>query len=170
MNRAALLPPLVTALLSSGCASIFYSSHDDLQVVTDPPGATASCGDTRVVTPGTLRISRRKTPSVVVRVEKKGYETREIAIARNHVFPSKPWAVPGVVAIAAGLAADGCDSIEWPECRDAAYATAAAALLVTVAGAAVDSASPRTYALPRHELVLRLEPVRPDGAQEGAPR
>ena len=170
MNRAALLPPLVAALLSSGCASLFYPSHDDLQVVTDPPGATATCGDARVVTPGTLRISRRKTPSVVVRVEKQGYETREIAIARSHVFPTKPWALPGVVAIAGALAAEGCSSIEWPECRDAASATAVAALLVTAAGAAVDSASPRTYALPRHELVLRLEPVRPAGAQEGDPR
>ena len=168
MRRAAV--PLLPVLLLTGCASIYYPSHDDLKVVTDPPGAIAACGDTRVVTPGTLRISRRKTESVVVRVEMDGYEPREIVIARNHVVPMKPWGVGMVVAGLAAWASDGCDSIGWPECRDAAIAAAVTAGLVTVAGTAVDSASPRTYALPRKDLVLRLEPVRPTGAQEGEPR
>lgn len=165
--RRPLAALLVTAFLSTGCASIYYPSHDDLQVATDPPGATATCGDTRVVTPGTLRISRRKTDSVVVRVELAGYEPREIVIARNHILPMKPWGVGMVVSGLALWAGDSCDSLEWPECRDAAIAAGLTAGLVTVIGGAVDSASPRTYALPRKDLVLRLEPVRPAGAQEG---
>lgn len=170
MRRLALFPPLGAALLATGCASLYYPSHDDLQVVTDPPGATATCGDARVVTPGTLRVSRRKTESVVVRVEREGYETRETVIARNHRFPEKPW-FAGLIVTGLGIwAADGCDSISWPECRDVAYATAATAFLVSAAGAAIDRASPRTWALPRRELVIRLEPVRPDWAQEGDPR
>ena len=167
MSRAALLRPLVAALLSTSCASLYYPSHDEVRVVTDPPGAIATCGDTRVVTPGTLRISRRKTDAVVVRVELEGYETREVVIARVHRFPEKPWFAGPVVTGLGIWAADGCDSINWPECREAAYATAATALLVTAAGIAVDRASPRTYALPRDEIVLRLEPVRPPEAPEG---
>lgn len=163
-------PLLAAVLLSAGCASLYYPSHDDVQVVTDPAGAVASCGDAQVVTPGSLRIPRRKTDAVVVRVELEGYEAREVVIARSHRFPEKPW-FAGLVVTGLGIwAADSCDSISWPECRDAAYATAAAAFLVTAAGAAVDSASARTYALPRHEIVLRLDPVRPLAAQKGDPR
>jgi len=158
---------LAATLLSTGCASICYPSHDDVQVVTDPAGAIATCGSARVVTPGSLRISRRKTDSVVVRVEKEGYEPREVVIARNQVVPLKPWGVGlGVTAVAV-WAGDGCDSIDWPECRDAALVAGVTAAVVSLAGIAVDSASPRTYALPRKEIVLRLAPVRPEGAKEG---
>jgi hypothetical protein len=79
----------------------------------------------------------------------------------------KPWGVGLGVTAVAFWAGDGCNSIEWPECETAALATAVAAAAVSVAGVAVDSASPRTYALPRREIVLRLEPVRPPEAQEG---
>ncbi|MCL4810562.1 MAG: hypothetical protein KJ062_22600 [Thermoanaerobaculia bacterium] len=170
MSRRSPLLLLSALLLSTGCASLVYPSHDDVQVVTDPPGATATCGGARVVTPGTLRISRRKTDSVVVRVEKEGYEPREIVIARNHLLPMKPWSFGlGVIAVSA-LAADGCESIAWPECQEATLVTALAAAVVTGAGIAIDSASPRTYALPRHEIVLRLDPVRLAEAQQGEPR
>lgn len=165
MNRSAVL--LLPAFLVTGCASLYYPSHDDVRVVTDPPGAIATCGDTRVDTPGTLRISRRKTESVVVRVEMEGYEPREIVIARNHVIPMKPWGVPLAGAIVGGLAAEGCDSVGYTDCTESVGAVAAAAAVVAMAGIAVDQASPRTWALPRHEIVLRLEPVRPPEAQEG---
>jgi hypothetical protein len=169
MNRFALLPLFASTLLATGCASIYYPSHDDLKVFTDPPGATASCGDTRVVTPGTLRISRRKTPSVVVRVELAGYETREVVIARNHVLPGKPWGVFVLAALLAAWAGERCDSgeIVWDGCQETTLAVAAGAGALGAGGILVDSASPRTYALPRNDLVLRLEPVRPTGAQEG---
>lgn len=32
---------LAAPLLSPGCASIFLTGHDDLKVVTEPPGAIA---------------------------------------------------------------------------------------------------------------------------------
>lgn len=170
MSRRGPLLLLSAVLLSTGCASLMYPSHDDVQVVTDPPGATATCGDARAVTPGTLRISRRKADSVVVRVEKEGYEPREIVIARNHLLPMKPWGVGlGVIAVSA-WAAKGCESIDWPDCQASTLATALAAAVVTGAGIAIDSASPRTHPLPRNEIVLRLEPVRLTEAREGEPR
>ena len=44
------------------------------------------------------------------------------------------------------------------------------AAVVSLAGLAIDSASPRTHPLPRKELVLRLEPVRLEEASKGALR
>lgn len=162
-----LLPLLAATILSSGCASIWYPSHDELLVVTDPPGATATCEGARVVTPGSLRISRRKSDAVVVRVDLEGYESRQIEVERRHEIPTKPWGVPLAGAVVGGLAAEGCDSIGYVDCTETVGAVSAAMVVVAMAGIAVDQASPRTYALTRTQVVLRLEPVRPRLAQEG---
>jgi hypothetical protein len=157
-------------LLASACASLSLPSHDDLQVVTDPPGATASCGNASTVTPGTLRIRREKSASVTVRVEMEGYEPREIQIARNRDVPLRPWAFGFGLAAAAAWAGEQCESAGWQECRDAAAATGVTVAVVSLAGLAINSASPRTHPLPRNEIVLRLEPVRLAEAPKGALR
>lgn len=164
------VPLLAAALLASGCASLSLPSHDDLQVVTDPPGAIATCGNASTVTPGTLRIPREKSFAVMVRVEMEGYEPREIQIARNHRVPLGPWAFGFGVAAAAAWAVEQCESINWPECSEAATATSVTAAVVSLAGFAIDSASRRTHPLPRKELVLRLDPVRLAEAPKGALR
>ena len=161
---------LAAALLASGCASLTRPSHDDLAVVTDPPGAIATCGKASTVTPGTLRIPREKTPSVTVRVEMEGYESREIQIARNRDVPLRPWGYGLGLVAAAAWAGRQCEEMNWPECRDAAAATGVTAAVVSLAGLAIDSASPRTHPLPRKELVLRLEPVRLEEVPKGALR
>ena len=93
---------LAAALLASNCASLHLPSHDDLEVVTDPPGAIATCGKASTVTPGTLRIPREKTPAVLVRVEMEGYWPRELQIARNRDVPLRPWGIGiGLVVAAA---------------------------------------------------------------------
>ena len=168
--RLPIAPLLAVVLFASGCASITLPSHDDLQVVTDPPGAIATCGKASTVTPGTLRIPREKTASVVVRVEMEGYEPREIQIARNHNVPMSPWGYGFGLVAAAAWAGQQCEEMNWPECRDAAAATGVTAAVVSLAGLAIDSASPRTHPLPRKELVLRLEPVRLAEAPKGALR
>jgi hypothetical protein len=164
------VPLLAAALLASGCASLSLPSHDDLQVVTDPPGAIATCGNASTVTPGTLRIPREKSPSVTVRVEMEGYESREIQIARNRKVPMSPWGYGFGLVGAAAWAGQQCEEMNWPDCRDAAAATGVTAAIVSLAGLAIDSASPRTHPLPRKELVLRLEPVRLEEAPKGALR
>jgi hypothetical protein len=169
-SRLPLASLLAAALLASGCASLSLPSHDDLQVVTDPPGAIATCGNASTVTPGTLRIPREKTPAVIVRVEMEGYETREIQIARNRDVPLRPLAIGIGLVAAAAWAGEQCEEMNWPECRDAAAVTGVAAAVVSLAGLAINSASPRTHPLPRNEIVLRLEPVRPAEAPKGALR
>jgi hypothetical protein len=161
---------LSAALLSTGCASLSLPAYDDLQVVTDPPGAIATCGNASTVTPGTLRIPREKTPAVMVRVEMEGYEPREIQIARNHSVPLSPWGFGLGLAAAAAWAGEQCEEMNWLECRDAAAATSVTAAVVSLAGLAINSASPRTHPLPRNEIVLRLEPVRLVEAPKGALR
>lgn len=171
MNRPLVCSPLLASvLLASACASLSLPSHDDLQVVTDPPGAIAACGKASTVTPGTLRIPREKTPAVMVRVEMEGYEPREIQIARNRDVPLRPLAFGIGLVAAAAWAGEQCESAGWQECRDAAAVTGVTAAVVSLAGLAIDSASPRTHPLPRKELVLRLEPVRLAEAPKGALR
>ncbi len=160
---------LAAALLSTGCASVTLPSHDELEVFTDPPGALATCGPASAVTPGTLRIRRERTPAVV-RVELEGYETREVVLDRTRDLPHSPWDVILGVTILSGLASSGCEAINYTECVDATLAAAIVTGVVGIAGFAIDSASDRARSLPRKELVLRLEPVRPAEAQEGEPR
>jgi hypothetical protein len=162
---------LATALFSTGCASVLLPSRDTLKVVTDPPGATASAGDVSVVTPGALKIPRRKEP-VVVRVEKEGFVPREVRIG---------WSRSGVAwANVAGVGIGALGTLSTTVCtgywgRDDSHCTAdATALLVgaavTAAGLALDLSSSKNYSLERDDLVLRLEPVRLHEAQEGASR
>jgi hypothetical protein len=73
---------LVTGLLAGGCATVFRGTRQNVEVFTDPPGATATAGDQRITTPGTLRLSR-KEKLTEVRIEKAGYETRVAMIERR---------------------------------------------------------------------------------------
>jgi len=162
MKRHALhlVPLLAATLLSTGCASVFLGSHDDLKVVTDPPGAKASAGDVSVVTPGVLKLKRGGTTPVVVRVEKEGFQPREVTVGWSR--SGAVWT--NVVGISAGAAAAVLSGlfIGWAD-PDGADRKATTALLaggaITVTGLTVDLTSPRTYSLERDELVLRLEPV-----------
>ncbi len=151
-----------------GCASIFLSSHDELKVVTDPPGATARAGDVSVVTPGELKIPRRREP-VVVRVEKEGYEPREVTVGWS-LGPGAVWT--NVVGIGAGavlgtisglfLSLEGDD-----KARRAVTTGLVAGGAITATGLSIDLTSSRTISLDRDEIVLRLEPVRLAEAPKG---
>src|SRR5512140_1603577 len=69
----------VLAFFSSGCATMFLRQTQELEVVTDPPGATATTGDASVATPGKLNVRRQKG-EVVIRIEKEGFETRLVSL------------------------------------------------------------------------------------------
>ncbi len=169
MKRTALrlVTLLAATVLSPGCASIFLSSHDELKVVTDPPGATARAGDVSVVTPGELKIPRRREP-VVVRVEKEGYEPREVTVGWSR--SGAVWT--NVVGIGAGavlgtisglfLSLEGDD-----KARRAVTTGLVAGGAITATGLSIDLTSSRTISLDRDEIVLRLEPVRLAEAPKG---
>src|SRR5512140_3228893 len=162
MKRTALhlAPLLAAALLSTGCASVFLSSHDDLKVVTDPPGATARAGDVSVVTPGELKIPRCKEP-VIVRVEKEGFQPREITLGWSR--SGAVWA--NVVGVGAGGALGSLVGffqgiVDGDKARSTMVTGLLAGGAVTATGLSIDLTSSRTFSLEREELVLRLEPVR----------
>ena len=169
MNRTKTLAPLLAAtLLATGCASILHTPYDDLRIVTDPPGATARAGDASVVTPGVLKLLRGKDP-VVVRVEKEGFEPREVTVT---------WSTSGLVGMNAlgvgvgltGTIAAGMCSSVWAG-SGCSFKSNLAPLLVgaaiTAAGLALDLTSTKKYSLERDDLVVRLEPVRPAEAPKG---
>jgi hypothetical protein len=163
-------PILAAALLTSGCATVFHSSRDDLKVITDPPGATARVGDTSVVTPGVLKVPRRKEP-VVVRVEKEGFAPREVTVGWHR--SGAAWTnVVGVAAGAVGTAASSvCISVWGGPCHsDTNYTPLLVGAALTAVGTAIDLSSDRALSLERDEIVLRLEPVRHEAAPKGALR
>lgn len=170
MKRSALrlVPLLGVVLLSTGCASVFLWSHDELKVVTDPPGATARAGDVSIVTPGVLKLKRGSRTPIVVRVEKEGFGSREVAVGWSR--SGAVWT--NVVGISAGAAVAMVSGLfmSWADPEEA-KSTATTGLLVggavTVTGLAIDLSSPRTYSLERDEIVLRLEPVRLAEAPKG---
>ncbi len=162
-----LAPLLAATFLATGCATAFLRSNDELKVVTDPPGATARAGDTSVITPGVLKIPRRKEP-VVVRVEKEGFASREVTVgwSRSGVV----WA--NVVGVSAGVAVGAVTSF-WgsvandDNARSAAVSSVLVGAAITAAGLAMDLSSSKKYSLERDDLVLRLEPVRLAQAPKG---
>ena len=169
MKRPALrlVPLLAATLLATGCATVFHTSHDDLNVVTDPPGATARAGDLSIVTPGVLKLPRGKEP-VVVRVEKDGFEPREVTVT---------WRRSGLVglnALGVGLGAGAtlasgiCLNLMGGGCSNETNVTPLlVGAAITAAGLALDLPSSKKYSLERDDLVLRLEPVRLAEAQKG---
>lgn len=148
-------PLLAAALLSTGCASVFLSAHDDLKVVTDPPGAVARVGELTVVTPGVLEVPRNARP-VVVRVEKAGYQDEEVSIRRTRtgaVWSNFAWV--GAGAVLTGLGALLCG--EW-NCDGGPYVPLAAGAAATAGGLAIDLSTDRTLTLERDRVVLVLKP------------
>jgi hypothetical protein len=151
-------PLLAAALLSTGCASVFLSGHDDLKVVTNPPGAVARVGDFSVVTPGVLKVPRDKRP-VVVEVAKEGYEPAEIPIRRTR--SGAVWT--NVVGIGVGAVVGTYATLfaSWAE-PDTADRYLVTGLVVggavTAAGTAIDLSTDRTLCLDRDEVVVVLKP------------
>lgn len=90
--------------LATGCASIFHGASQRIEVFSDPPSATATAGDKRITTPGTI-VLPRKAESVEVRIEKEGYTPKTVRLARR-VSGAVWWNVGWIAAgVALGLGA-----------------------------------------------------------------
>jgi hypothetical protein len=79
MRRAVVL---AVALLPAGCATIFHGRTQRIEIVTDPPGATAVAGGQRVSTPGFLLLRRDQT-DFEIRIEKDGYAPKTVRLTRR---------------------------------------------------------------------------------------
>ena len=101
---------LIGVFFCAGCATIAHGSTQYVSVVSEPAGATVFVSHIRAgVTPFGMTLSRRH--DYVLRFEKTGFTTREIALNRK----ASAWLIADVGIAANPLAAQGLDDpSKWP--------------------------------------------------------
>jgi hypothetical protein len=107
-TRPVLFVLLVSALASTGCATMLNGRHQDVLVLSEPSGAAIRLNGQDVgSTPATVRM-RRRGPAVLV-VDKAGFASATIPVAKGSAR-----AVYGNLIFLNPLAAQGMDSTsEW---------------------------------------------------------
>lgn len=144
-----------SCLLAGGCATVFRGTRQKVEVFTDPPGATATAGDQRITTPGTLRLAR-KEKLTEVRIEKAGYQTRIATIERR--ASGLVWL--NMIGIPAGALAGGVIGAKtgsgWLGNLDEGMAYGGA--IAPAAAFATDYQTGAAYRLVPARLVVKLVP------------
>ena len=157
-----LLAPIL-ALAAGGCATVFNGTRQKIEVVSEPPGATASALGQQVTTPGVLTLPR-KAKLLEIKVEKEGYAARTIAMRRATSrlvylnFIGIPAGIVGGAAAGAGLSNDHGWFAGWTE---AAYGAMAGGVGLSGAAFAIDYANGSAYRLEPGKVVVRLEALVP---------
>lgn len=109
-QRAGLLAVVILAsnsAWSAGCASLVHGRKQIVTVTSEPAGAEILIDGHQVaVTPAQLEFSRRRT-NLVLRFEKPGFESQQIALKRG----TSAWLVADV---AAGLDPFACQGLNSP--------------------------------------------------------
>lgn len=156
---------LVSGLLAGGCATVFRGTRQSVEVFTDPPGATATAGDQRITTPGTLRLAR-KEKLTEVRIEKPGYQPRVARIERR--ASGLVWL--NMIGIPAGALAGGVLGSKtgsgWLGNLEEGMAYGGA--IAPAAAFATDYQTGAAYRLVPARLVVKLMPS-PEKTAEGLP-
>lgn len=107
-RRAMVLPALLLALAGSGCATLINGRHQEVQVVSTPPGAAVWLNGMSVGTTPTTVTMRRHGP-VSLRFEKAGYLPATMAVARR----MSRWTLLNLIYLNP-MAAQGVDSMwQW---------------------------------------------------------
>lgn len=160
-RQIARLVPVLLALpvLAGGCATIFQGARQKIEILTDPPGATATAGDQQVTTPGALKLPRKALNSEI-RIEKEGFRPKTVRLERR--LSGLVWlnliGIPtGVVAGAVGGASTSSDG--WEALGNAAEGALAGGLAVPALGFWTDFQTGAAYRLEPARIVVRLEPV-----------
>lgn len=156
---AAILTLVVTPVLG-GCATVIHGTHQDVRVETDPPGATATVGDQKITTPGVLKLKRKEKALEIV-VEKEGYETRRVALARK----DSGWDWLNAIGIPIGIGVGGAIGHRSDSGFLAFEGAATGAIIggagLSGAGFLIDNGNGAAYKLDPPLVVLRLEPAAP---------
>jgi hypothetical protein len=151
--------PLALALSPLfGCATILNGSHQTIHVETDPPGATVTVAGERHTTPFDV-VLRRKSEALEVVIEKDGYVTKRIPLARR--IAGHTWVnflgIP--VGGAAGAVVGAQSGSGYDQLSNSAGGMAVGALAVTGLFFAVDAGSGAMYRLDPPAIAVRLEPA-----------
>ena len=80
----------LTAIMATGCATVFYGTHQKIEVVTNPPGATVTVypGENEYRSPTALRL--RRVGNYTLRITHPGFEPETVildeVLAQNRAF------------------------------------------------------------------------------------
>ena len=161
--------PFALALALSplfGCATIVNGSHQTIHVETDPPGATVTALGESHTSPVDLVLPRREK-NVEITVEKAGYVTKRIPLARK-TSPST-WlnllAIPAGAGVGAATYSSG--SSDWFRVNQAESAAGGALVggALSGLGFAIDASSGAIHRFDPPAIAVKLEPN-----ASGAPR
>lgn len=72
----------VSCVMLSSCATIMTGRHQTIPVMTQPSGATATCGVQTIITPGELTLLRAGGPYIVT-IKKDGYWQETVIIKKT---------------------------------------------------------------------------------------
>lgn len=74
---------LVICLLSQmGCATIFHGRMEEIEVISEPPGARVLIEDKQIsTTPGEIRVRMKR--NLTLRFEREGYDPYEVEVKRR---------------------------------------------------------------------------------------
>lgn len=149
----------VFLLSATGCASVFHGTKQRIAVFSEPAGATASVGDQRITTPGTLVLPRR-AKSVEVRIVKDGYVAKTIRLDRK-ISGTVWWNAGWIVAGAALGAAATQGGVLSGSSGNSGDAILVGGIGLGGLGFFVDFKSGAAYRLEPATLVVKLEREEP---------
>ena len=158
MRSTRLLPPLLLSFLTAGCATVVHGTRQDVRVETEPPGATASVEGQTITTPGVLRL-RRKEKALEVLIEKEGYVSRRVPLARK--TSGAVWGNFGFIPVgaASGAAIGDSTTNDWDFFERMANGGLVGGLVLPGVAFAVDYANGAAYKLDPPTILVRLEPA-----------
>lgn len=77
-----LLVCLAAVAFTAGCGTVFQGTKQEINVNSEPPGATVLVKGVEVaITPAVISVSK-KDPKIVLRFEKEGYQPAEVTLIK----------------------------------------------------------------------------------------
>jgi len=162
MRSYKFLFPLLLIALTTGCATVFHGTRQEILVETDPPGSTASAEGQTITTPGVLKL-HRKEKTLEVLVEKEGYVSRHVTLTRKD--SGLIWANMGFLPVGGAVGSSlGTTPSDEPGFIEKMFGpriagAALGALVLPLAAIGIDHATGAAYELDPPTIVLRLQPV-----------
>ncbi len=95
--RPALVPLILSVLVSAGCATLGVKTYQKIPVTVDPPGATVTV-DGRESGTAPLTLELKRDVRHVIEIEREGYQTLTVIVMSR---PSRPF------LLSAGILAGG---------------------------------------------------------------
>lgn len=151
-----------------GCATILNGPNQTIHVETDPSGATVTVAGESHTSPADL-VLKRASKDLVVVIEKDGYVTRKVPLARG--ASRNTWlnfvGLPAGAVAGAAIGAQNSQGLD--EISSGATGLAIGALVVPGVLFAVDGASGSIHRLDPPFIAVKLEPVAPAAAPASTP-